>query len=105
MVTDWQPTASSEHLQARARLLRDIRSYFSDRGVLEVETPLISKAGNPDPEIQPIRTDEGGYLRTSPEFALKRLLAAGSGDIFELGRVFRAGEVRSEEHTSELQSH
>ena len=59
---------------------------------MEVETPLISMAGNTDPEIQSIRTNNGGYLRTSPEFALKRLLAAGSGDIYELGRVFRAGE-------------
>lgn len=61
--------------------------------MLEVETPLISKAGNTDPEIQSIRTDSGAYLRTSPEFALKRMLAAGSGDIYELGRVFRAGEA------------
>ena len=60
---------------------------------MEVETPLISMAGNTDPEIQSVRTDGGGYLRTSPEFPLKRLLAAGSGDIFELGRVFRAGEA------------
>ena len=59
---------------------------------MEVETPLISRAGNTDPEIQSIKTDAGDYLRTSPEFALKRLLAAGSGDIFELGRVFRAAE-------------
>ena len=92
-MTDWQPTASNEHLKARATLLQDIRSYFSDQAVMEVETPLISKAGNTDPEIQSIRTDSGGYLRTSPEFPLKRLLAANSGDIFELGRVFRAGEA------------
>jgi lysyl-tRNA synthetase class 2 len=59
---------------------------------MEVETPLISAAGNTDPEIQSVRTATGAYLRTSPEFALKRLLAAGSGDIFELGRVFRAEE-------------
>lgn len=91
-MTDWQPTASTARLQARSRLLQDIRGYFSDRDILEVETPLISKAGNTDPEIQSIRTDTGAYLRTSPEFPLKRLLAAGSGDIFELGRVFRAGE-------------
>ena len=92
-MTDWQPTASPERLLARARLLQDIRSYFSDQDVLEVETPLISRAGNPDPEIRSFRTDDGGYLRTSPEFALKRLLAAGSGDVFELGRVFRSGEA------------
>jgi len=60
---------------------------------MEVETPLLSRAGNTDPEIQSIRTDGGGYLRTSPEFPLKRLLATGLGDIFELGRVFRAGEA------------
>ena len=92
-MTDWQPTASAENLQARARLLRDIRSYFFGQAVMEVETPLISTAGNTDPEIRSIRTDGGGYLRTSPEFPLKRLLATGSGDIFELGRVFRAGEA------------
>jgi len=91
-MTDWRPTTSTAQLKARARLLQDIRAYFSERNVLEVETPLISMAGNTDPEIQSIRTDTGGYLRTSPEFPLKRLLAADSGDIFELGRVFRAGE-------------
>jgi len=89
---NWRPTAAPGHLKARACLLRAIREYFHNRNVMEVETPLISMAGNTDPEIYPIRTDTGGYLRTSPEFALKRLLAAGSGDIFELGRVFRAGE-------------
>ena len=88
----WRPTTDPTGLQARAVLLRDIREFFSGRGVMEVETPLISKAGNTDPEIQSIRTDDHSYLRTSPEFALKRLLAAGSGDIYELGRVFRAGE-------------
>ncbi len=90
---NWQPTASTARLKARARLLRDIREYFSARSVLEVETPLISRAGNTDPEIQSIRTDDEDYLRTSPEFAMKRLLAAGSGDIYELGRVFRASET------------
>ena len=89
---NWRPTAAPGQLKARASLLKDIRDYFSDHGVMEVETPLISMAGNTDPEIKSIRTDNGGYLRTSPEFALKRLMAAGSGDIFELGRVFRAGE-------------
>ena len=90
--SNWQPTASPTRLQARARLLRDIRDFFYTRGVLEVETPLIGIAGNTDPEIQSVRTDNDRYLRTSPEFALKRLLAAGSGYVFELGRVFRAAE-------------
>ena len=89
----WQPTAKLAALQSRARLLREIRNFFALREVMEVETPLISAAGNTDPEIDSIRTDNGRYLRTSPEFALKRLLAAGSGDIFELGRVFRNGET------------
>lgn len=88
----WRPAASLEQIRARAGLLKSIRDYFYTREIMEVETPLISAAGNPDPVIHSIRTDAGGYLRTSPEFALKRLLAAGSGDIFELGRVFRAGE-------------
>jgi len=89
---NWRPTANAARLKARACLLEDIRDFFAGRAVLEVETPLLSTAGNTDPEIHSIRTDTGGYLRTSPEFALKRLLASGSGDIYELGRVFRAGE-------------
>ena len=89
---NWRPTAVPAQLQARAHLLLDIREYFSSQDVMEVETPIISMAGNTDPAIQSIRTGNGGYLRTSPEFPLKRLLAAGSGDIFELGRVFREGE-------------
>lgn len=92
-MNNWLPTASAGHLKARAELLQDLRSFFAELAVMEVETPLISMRGNTDPEIQSIRTDDGGYLRTSPEFPLKRLLAAGSGDIFELGRVFRAGEA------------
>jgi len=99
-MTDWQPTASLQHLQARARLLNHIREFFSSRNVLEVETPVISQAGNTDPDIQSITTTNNNnnnrrYLRTSPEFAMKRLLAAGSGDIYELGRVFRAAESGS----------
>jgi lysyl-tRNA synthetase class 2 len=89
---NWQPTASEAHLKARANLLHNIRAYFSSQQVMEVETPILSSAGNTDPEINSIRTQNGNYLRTSPEFALKRLLAAGSGDVYELGRVFRAGE-------------
>ena len=89
---NWRSNAGPAHLKARADLLQDIRQYFARLGVMEVETPLISQAGNTDPEIDSMKTDSGAYLRTSPEFALKRLLASGSGDIYELGRVFRAGE-------------
>jgi lysyl-tRNA synthetase class 2 len=89
----WQPTSKRAAIVARAELLLRIRQFFSDRNVLEVETPLLSGAGNSDPGIRQITTaDTKLKLRTSPEYAMKRLLAAGSGDIYELGRVFRAGE-------------
>ena len=89
-------------LHARARLNALIRQFFADRGVLEVETPILSAAGNTDPNIDSFHTEFSGHgdagarrrwLRTSPEFPLKRLLAEGIGDCYELGRVFRNGEV------------
>ncbi len=90
----WRPGASRHAVEARAGLLQNIRTFFSERKVLEVETPLLSRAGNSDPNIQSISTDSTPkrFLRTSPEYAMKRLLAAGFKDIYELGRVFRAGE-------------
>ena len=90
-------------IEARARLLADIRRYFADRNVLEVETPVLSRAGNNDPNIQSIATDSPRpkFLRTSPEYAMKRLLASGLGDIYELGRVFRAGE-KGQHHNPEF---
>jgi len=87
-------------LQQRASLLGNIHAFFAQRAVLEVTTPLISPTANPDPAIEPIMAD-GGYLRTSAEFAMKRLLADGSGDIYELGPVFRAGE-RGRTHAPEF---
>ena len=101
-MTNWKPTASIEALQMRARLNALIRRFFLDRGVLEVETPILSAAGNTDPNIESFQSDFSGpvaagparrWLRTSPEFALKRLLAAGIGSCYELGRVFRNGEI------------
>jgi elongation factor P--(R)-beta-lysine ligase len=89
-------------LRLRARLYASIRHFFDQRGVLEVETPMLSVAGNTDPNIRSFclefsgRTDGAPrtrWLRTSPEFPLKRLLAAGVGDCYELGRVFRDGEA------------
>ncbi|MGE8281234.1 MAG: EF-P lysine aminoacylase EpmA [Stenotrophomonas sp.] len=79
-----------------------IREFFARRDVLEVETPIMSAAGNTEPNIQGFQTrftghvDAGSpvrWLRTSPEYPLKRLLAAGVGDCYELGRVFRNGEA------------
>lgn len=94
---DWRPTASRSVLESRAALLRRIRGFFAERSVLEVETPVLSSAANSDPNISSIFTDdpEQQFLRTSPEYPMKRLLASGSGDIFEMGRVFRQGESGS----------
>jgi lysyl-tRNA synthetase class 2 len=91
-----------EALQLRARLYELVRVFFSARQVLEVETPVLSAAGNTDPNMQGFSTTFNGHvdagarerwLRTSPEYPLKRLLAAGVGDCYELGRVFRNGEA------------
>jgi lysyl-tRNA synthetase class 2 len=90
----WRPGASRFAVETRADLLAAIRAWFSQRNVLEVETPVLSRCGNTDPNIRSISTESTSkrYLRTSPEYAMKRLLAAGLGDIYELGRVFRSGE-------------
>ena len=88
----WTPTASGATLRQRAELLSAIRFFFEARGVIEVETPILSHAGNSDPGLRQFTTRDGRWLRTSPEYALKRLLAAGGADTYELGRVFRAGE-------------
>jgi lysyl-tRNA synthetase class 2 len=90
---NWRPGASRHAIEARARLLGDIRAFFAERDVLEVETAVISPAGNVDPNIESVVTADDRYLRTSPEFMLKRLLAAGLRDVYEMGRVFRAGEA------------
>jgi lysyl-tRNA synthetase class 2 len=102
MTADWQPTASFDALRLRAALNARIRTFFAERGVVEVETPVMSVAGNTEPNIASFslsfngRTDGAPrtrWLRTSPEYPLKRLLAAGFGDCYELGRVFRDGEA------------
>jgi lysyl-tRNA synthetase class 2 len=86
----------------RAQLYQLVRAFFSERHVLEVETPILSAAGNTEPNIESFTTHFSGHvdagarerwLRTSPEYPLKRLLAAGMGDCYELGRVFRNGEA------------
>lgn len=91
-----------EALRLRARLNAMFRDFFAQRNVLEVETPILSEAGNTEPNIESFQTHFSGHvdagsplrwLRTSPEYPLKRLLAAGVGDCYELGRVFRNGEA------------
>ena len=90
--TAWRPTASLEILKLRARLLGRIRDWFAERGVLEVETPALSRFAATDPNIESLEVAGGGWLHTSPEFPMKRLLAAGCEDIYQFARVFRKGE-------------
>ncbi|WP_250461552.1 EF-P lysine aminoacylase EpmA [Microbulbifer litoralis] len=92
---NWQPTASLEALRRRAALLADIRHFFAARNVLEAEVPLLSRRATSDPHIESIAARCNGadaWLATSPEFGLKRLLAAGFGDCYSLGKAFREGE-------------
>ena len=99
---DWKPTANAKALRLRAELNALVRRFFAERDVLEVETPMLSQAGNTDRNIESFSLAFDGpkaagagerWLRTSPEYPLKRLLAAGIGDCYELGRVFRNGEA------------
>jgi lysyl-tRNA synthetase class 2 len=98
----WRPSASIDTLKRRARLLARVRDFFAERGVLEVETPMLSSAATTDPHLASLVTRYTGpgyprgqtmYLHTSPEFPMKRLLAAGSGSIYQLCKVFRDGET------------
>ncbi|MGH8253860.1 MAG: EF-P lysine aminoacylase EpmA [Steroidobacteraceae bacterium] len=104
---DWRPGASTERLRQRAQMLAQVRAFFASRGVLEVDTPQLVNHAVTDlnihsAEVRWPRGDERPrYLHTSPEYAMKRLLAAGSGDIYQMCHVFRAAE-QGQLHNSEF---
>ena len=120
-MSDWRPTASLEALRLRAGLLETVRAYFREQGVLEVETPALAAAAVTDVHLASLEVRVMGgsgtanaaeghaatnlaaprYLHTSPEYHMKRLLAAGSGDIWQAARVFR-GEELSPRHNVEF---
>jgi lysyl-tRNA synthetase class 2 len=95
----WQPSASQAALKSRAQQLAFVRGFFAQRGVLEVETPILGQRGVTDPNLDGIQAQvsagarTGGWLQTSPEYHMKRLLAAGYGSVYQVSRVFRNGEL------------
>ena len=98
---DWQPSISMPRLKQRAEVLASIRRFFAERDVTEVETPLLANAGVTDPHLSNAVTHLNAfeskltpfYLQTSPEYAMKRLLAAGSGCIYQMAKVVRDDEI------------
>lgn len=88
---------SKQALRTRARSLKEVRAFFENRGVMEVDTPLLSPYAPIDTHIDlfevTLSENEKGYLHSSPEYGMKKLLADGCGDIYQLGHVFRKDEV------------
>jgi len=97
-MTDWRPTATVQAARNRAAMLRRIREYFEAHDVLEVDTPALSPYAVSDTQIESLEirnslvSQRPMYLHTSPEFCMKRLLAAGYPDIYSICRVFRDAE-------------
>ncbi|MDX1453173.1 MAG: EF-P lysine aminoacylase EpmA [Oleiphilaceae bacterium] len=98
----WRPSANLQILKARAALYAQIRAFFAQRNVLEVETPILNRSTASEPLLASIGAqvrmhEQGGheklYLHTSPEYPMKRLLAAGAGAIFQICKTFRDGET------------
>ncbi|MCS0429877.1 elongation factor P--(R)-beta-lysine ligase [Vibrio diabolicus] len=101
MQTNWQPTASIDQLRQRATLIASIRQFFAERQVMEVDTPAMSHATVTDIHLHTFQTEFVGpgyadcsklFFMTSPEFHMKRLLAAGSGCIYQINKAFRNEE-------------
>lgn len=108
MSIDFKPTCDIQALKARAKLYRQIRQFFIERDVLEVETPILSQAGVTDVHLASVQAQrhvhgkkQTHYLQTSPEFAMKRLLASGSGAVYQICKVFRDDE-HGRKHNSEF---
>lgn len=98
---DWCPTADIKTLAEKARILASVRAFFANRQVMEVDTPVLSQATVTDEHLHCFETQyvgpemaSGGslYLQTSPEYAMKRLLCAGSGSIYQISKAFRNEE-------------
>ncbi len=103
----WKPSANLETLRFRAKVLAQVREFFAQRGVLEVETPLLGTGNVPDPQVTGITvpsldSDSGDrYLQTSPELAMKRLVTAFGVSCFQICKAFREGE-RGRHHNPEF---
>jgi len=95
----WKPTAATSVLERRAHMLRLARDFFAARSVIEVETPTLTNSGVSDPHIASLTTQPAAcgerpyFLQTSPEYAMKRLLASGAPDIYQICKVFRDQEI------------
>lgn len=104
MADDFRPTAPLEHLRQRAQVLARLRAFMAERGVWEATVPCLGRAGVTDVHLDALTLEAAGathYLQTSPEFFLKRLLAAGSGAVYYLGPAFRKDE-RGRQHRFEF---
>ena len=91
-MSDWRPSVRIEHLKQRAELLAQARAFFAERNVIEVQTPVLAKHTVTEPDVQSIEVPGYGYLQTSQEYQMKRLLAAGMPSCYQLGPAFRHGE-------------
>ena len=93
---NWKPSAGLDVIRQRARVYNQIRAFFNNRGCLEVDTPLLMPTTNTDLNVASVVVPQQArnlYLQTSPEYAMKRLLATGCGSIFQICHAFREGEA------------